>query len=158
MLLLDLHTDFSGGRSGGLVFPSLEEFFTVCCDSYRQRLWHSQKAEIDVFSGTLLLFQWSTDVGHLISGSSAFSKSCLNIWKFTVHVLLKPGFENSEHSFASVWDACICAVVWACFSIAFIWDWNEIDLFQSCGHCCFPNLLAYWGQHFTIYFCLWKYV
>ena len=42
LLLLDLHTDFSGGRSGGMVFPSLSEFSTVCCDPHSQRLWHSQ--------------------------------------------------------------------------------------------------------------------
>ena len=58
-------------------------------------------AEVDVFSGTLLLFDYSTDVGNLISGSSAFSKSGLNIWMFTVHILLKPGLENFEHYFAS---------------------------------------------------------
>ena len=58
------------------------------------------KAEVDVFSGTLLFFNDSTDVGNLISGSSAFSKSSLNIWKFSVHVL--PGLENFEHYFASV--------------------------------------------------------
>ena len=52
-----------------------------------------------------------TDVDNLISGSSAFSKSILNIWKFMVHVLLKPGLENFEHYFASVWDECNCAVV-----------------------------------------------
>ena len=55
------------------------------------------------------------DVGKLISGSSAFSKSNLNIWKFTVHVLLKLGLEDFEHYFASVWDECNCAVVWAFF-------------------------------------------
>ena len=60
------------------------------------------KAEIDVFSGTLLLFDDPADVGNLISGSSAFSKSNLNIWKFMVHVLLKPGLDNFEHYFASL--------------------------------------------------------
>ena len=55
------------------------------------------KAEVD---GTLLLFQDPTDVGNLISGSSAFSKSSLNIWKFTVHVLLKPSLENFEYLLA----------------------------------------------------------
>ena len=64
-------------------------------------------------------------VGNLISGSSAFSKSSLNIWKFIVHILLKPGLENFEHYFASVWDECNCAVVWAFFDIAFLWDLNE---------------------------------
>ena len=70
---------------------------------------------------------------NLISGSSAFSKTSLNIWKFTVHVLLKPGLENFEHYFTSVWDECNCAVVWAFFGVAVPWDWNE-NLFQSCGH------------------------
>ena len=61
-----------------------------------------------------------TDVGNLISGSSWFSKSSLNIWKFTVHVLLKPGLENFEHYIASVLDECSCAVVWAFFGTAFL--------------------------------------
>ena len=52
-----------------------------------------------------------------------------------VHVSLKPGLENFEHYFTSMWDECNCAVVWAFFGIAFLWDWNETDLFQSCGHC-----------------------
>ena len=69
------------------------------------------KAEIDVFSGTLLRFDDPADVGSVISGSSAFSKSSLNVWKFTVHELLKRGLENFEHYFASVCDECNCAVV-----------------------------------------------
>ena len=60
------------------------------------------KAEIDVFSGILLLFDDPADVGNLISGSSAFSKMSLYIWKFMVHVLLKPGLDNFEHYFTSV--------------------------------------------------------
>ena len=61
------------------------------------------KAEVDVFSGTFLLFSDDpVDVDNLISGSSAFSKSSLNIWKFLIHVLLKPSLENFEHYFASV--------------------------------------------------------
>ena len=75
------------------------------------------------------------DVGNLISSSSAFSNSSLNIWKFMVQVLLKPSLENFEHFFASMWDECNCAVVWAFFGIALLWDWNEIDLFLSCGPC-----------------------
>ena len=58
------------------------------------------KAEIDLFLEFSCFFYDSTDVGNLISGSSAFSKSGLNIWKFSVHVLLKPGLENFEHYFA----------------------------------------------------------
>ena len=59
------------------------------------------KAKVDVFLEFSCFFDDPTDVGNLISGSSAFSKSRLNIWKFTVHVLLKPGLENFEHYFAS---------------------------------------------------------
>ena len=60
------------------------------------------KAKVDVFMELSCFFDDPTDVGNLISGSSAFSKSSLNIWKFTIHVLLKPGLENFEHYFASV--------------------------------------------------------
>ena len=60
------------------------------------------KAEVDVFLELSCFFNDQMDVGNLISGSSAFSKSSLNIWKFMVHVLLKPGLENFEHYFASV--------------------------------------------------------
>ena len=59
-------------------------------------------AEVNVFLELSCFFNDSTDVGNLISGSSAFSKSSLSIWKFTVHILLKPGLENLEHYFASV--------------------------------------------------------
>ena len=83
------------------------------------------KAEIDVFLELACFFDDPTDVGNLISGSSAFSKPSLNIWKFMVHELLKPGLENFEHYFARVWDECNCVVVWAFFSIAFLWNWNE---------------------------------
>ena len=61
------------------------------------------KAEIDVFLEFLCFFDDPVDVGNFISGSSAFSKSSLNIWKFLVHVLLKPGLENFEHYFALAW-------------------------------------------------------
>ena len=56
-------------------------------------------------------FDDPVDVDNLISGSSPFSKTSLNIWKFTVHILLKPGLENFEHYFASMRDECNCAVV-----------------------------------------------
>ena len=75
------------------------------------------------------------DIGSWISGSSACSKSSLYIWKFLVHILLKPSLENSEHYFASLWNECNCAVVWIFFGTAFLWDWNETDLFQSYCHC-----------------------
>ena len=92
-MLPDLHTDFSRGRSGGLVFPSLSEFSTVYCDLHKG-FGIVNKAEIDVFLELSCFCDDLADVGNLISGSSAFSKISLNIWMFTVHVLLKPGLEN----------------------------------------------------------------
>ena len=102
LLFPDLHTDFSGTRSGGLVFPSLEEFSTVCCDPHSQSFGIVSKAEVDVFLELSCFFDDPVDVGNLISGSSAFYKSSLNNWKFTVHTLLQPDLENFEHYFASV--------------------------------------------------------
>ena len=80
-------------------------------------------------------FNDPADIGNVISGSSAFSKSSLNIWKFTVHVLLKPSLENFEHYFTSMWDECNCVVVWVFFGIAFFGIGMKTDLLQSCGHC-----------------------
>ena len=97
--MFKLHTDFSGGRSGGLVFPSLSEFSTVYCDPHKG-FGIVSKAEIDIFLE--LFFYDSADVGNLISGSSAFSVCSLNIWMFSVHILLKPGLENFECYFASL--------------------------------------------------------
>ena len=106
------------------------------------------KAEIDVFLELFCFFSDLADVGNLVSGSSAFSKTSLNIWKFMVHALLKPGLEHSEHYFTSVWDQCNCVVVWAFFDIAFLWDWNENGPFPVLWPLLnFPNLLAYWVQH-----------
>ena len=101
LLLPDLHTDFSRGRSGALVFPSLEELSTVCCDPHKG-FGIVNKAEVDVFLELSCFFDDPVDVSNLISSFSAFSKSSLNIWKFMVHILLKPGLENFEHYFASV--------------------------------------------------------
>ena len=98
-----------------------------------------------------------TDVGDLISGSSAFSKPSLNIWKFMVHVLLKPGLENFEHYFTSVWDECNCAVVWAFFGITFLWDLNENWPFPALWPLLsFSDLLAYWVQYVCIDY-IWLY-
>ena len=108
------------------------------------------KAEIDVFLELSCFFHDPADVGNLISGSSTFSKSSSNIWKFTVHVLLKPGLENFEHYFDSVWDECNCAVVWTFFGIALLWDWNENWPFPILWPLLnFPNLQAYWVQLFN---------
>ena len=67
------------------------------------------KAEIDISLKFSCVFDDQVDVGNMISDSSAFSKSSSNIWKFTVHIMLKPDMENFEHYFAILWDECSCA-------------------------------------------------
>ena len=102
------------------------------------------KTEVDVFLDLSCFFYDPLNIGNLISGFSAFFKSSLNIWKFMVHVLLKPDLENFEPYFTSVWDECNCVVVCTLFGTAFLWDWNEnwpfpvLWLLLS-----FQNLLAY---------------
>ena len=93
------------------------------------------KAEVDIFLELSCFFDDPTDAGCLISDSSAFSKSSLNIWKFMVHILLRLGLENFEHYFTSVWDECNCAVVWAFFGLLFFGIGMKTDFFQSCGYC-----------------------
>ena len=107
------------------------------------------KEEIDVFLEFSCFFHDPANVGNLISGSSAFSKTSLNIWNFTVHILLKPDLQNFEYYFTSVWDECSCVIVWAFFGIAFLWGWNGNWPFPVLWPLLsFPNLLAYWVQHF----------
>ena len=107
------------------------------------------EAEVDVFLEFSCFFCDPVDVGNLISGSSGFPKTSLNIRKFSVHVFLKPGLENFEDYFTRVWDECNRAVVWAFFAIAFLWDWNENWCFPVLWPLLsFANLLAYWVQHF----------
>ena len=83
------------------------------------------EAKVDVFLELSCFFYDPMYVGNLISDSFAFCKSSVSIWKFSVHVLLKPDLENFEHYFASMWDECNCAIAWTFFGTAFLWDWNE---------------------------------
>ena len=82
-------------------YSHLLKNFPVCCDPHKG-FGVVNKAEVDVFLEFSYFFYDPTEIDNLISGSSAFSKSSLNIWKFSVHVLLKPGLENFEHYFASM--------------------------------------------------------
>ena len=91
------------------------------------------KAEIDV-SLELCFFDDPADVGNLISGSSAFSESTLHIWKFVVHLSLKPGLENFEYYFASDMSAIVQYFEHS-LTLPFFGIGMKTDLFQSCGHC-----------------------
>ena len=137
-------------EAGGLVCPSLQNFPQFIVIHTVKGFGIVNRAEIDVFLELSSFFDDPENVGNLISGSSAFSKTSLNIWKFTVHVLLKRVLENFEHVFTSVWDECNCVVVWAFFGIALLWDWNENWSFPVLWSLLsFPDLLAYWVQHFN---------
>ena len=107
-----------------------------------------REAELDVFLEFLALsmIQWMLAIWYLAplpfqnpawtSGSSQF-------------MCLKPSLEKFEHYFANVWNECNCALIWTFFGIAFLWDWNENWCFAVLWPLLsFPNLLAYWVQHF----------
>ena len=90
------------------------------------------KAEVDIFLKLPCFLYDLMVVGSLIS---AFLKSSLNIWKFLVHILLKPSLETLEHYLASMWDECNCAVVSTFFGVTILGIGMKTDLFLSCGHC-----------------------
>ena len=101
-MLLDLHTDFKEAGQAvwhSRLFQNFPQFIVI---HTIKAFGIVNKAEMDIFLEFSWFFYDPADVGNLISGSSAFSKTSLNIWKFTVHVLLKPGLENFEHYFTSV--------------------------------------------------------
>ena len=108
------------------------------------------EAEVGILGAFLCFFYDPADVGNLISGSSAFSKSSLYIWKFSVHVLLKSSLKDFEHNLTSMQNEHNCTIVWTSFGTALIWDWNENWLFPVLWPLLsFPNLLTYWVQHFS---------
>ena len=97
------------------LFQNFPQFIAIHSENFRMN-----EAEVDVFLEFSSFFYDPTYVGNLSCGSTTFSKSSLNIFKFLVHMLLRPSLENYEYYFASVWDECSCAVVWAFFGIAFL--------------------------------------
>ena len=127
--------------------------FSVCLIYTVKSFSIINEAEVDVLLEFSCFFDDPMDVGNLISSSSAFSKSSLNIWKFLIHVLLKPSLENFQHYFASMWNECNCVVSWTFFDIMLLWDWNENWPFPVLWPLLsFPNLLAYWLQHHLLEF------
>ena len=115
--------------------PISLRIFHSLLESIQSKVNIVSEAEVDVSLEFSCFFCDPMDVGDLISGSSDFSKSNLNIKKLSVHVLLKPNLENFENYFASMWEEWNCAIAGAFFGIAFLWDGMKTDLFQSCGHC-----------------------
>ena len=104
------------------------------------------EAEVDVFLEFTYFLHDPVNVGKLISGSSAFSKPSLYIWKFSLQVLLKPCLKDFEHNLASMWNEHNCTF----FGTALLWDWNENWTFPVLWPLLsFPNLLTYGGQHFN---------
>ena len=80
------------------------------------------ETKVDVFLEFPCFLCDPTNIGSLISGSSVSLKPSLYIWKFSVHILLKPSLKDSEHKFASMWNEHSCLVIWTFFCIAFLWD------------------------------------
>ena len=112
-------------------YSHLLKNFPVCCDPHSQRLQCSQWNRSWCFSGIPLLFLWSNGCWQ----SDLPFLNPLYIWKFSVHILLKPSLKDFEHYLPNMWNKYNCTVVWTFFGIALLWDWNENYLFQSCGHC-----------------------
>ena len=135
MLLLDLHTNFSGGRSGGLVCHFFQNFLQFVVIHTVKGFGIINKAEVDVFLELSCFFDDPTDVCNLISGSSAFSKTSLNIWKFTLHILLKPGLENLSITLLACEMSAIVQLFEHYLALPFLEIEMKTELFQSCGHC-----------------------
>ena len=93
------------------------------------------KAEVDVFLELSCFFDDPADVGNLISGSSAFSKSSLNIWKFMVHVLLKPSWKILSITLLACEMSAIVQQFEHSLALPYFGIGMKADLFQSCGHC-----------------------
>ena len=128
-----------------LVCPSPKEFSTV--------LWSTQFGEIneaDVFLEFPCYLYVPPNVANLISGSSAFSKARLNIWKFWVHIMLKPSLEDFDHNLRSTGDECTCSVAWTFFNTVLLGNWDEDWHFPVLWSLlAFPNFLTYWVEKFN---------
>ena len=107
------------------------------------------EAKVDVFLEFPCFFYDPRDVGNFICVSSAFSKSTLYIWKFSVRILLEPSLKDFEHYFASKWNEHNCMIVGIFFGISFLLNWNEKWPFPFLWLQQIPNLLAYCMQHFN---------
>ena len=126
---------------------------------HSQRFYRSQWSKSSMFFFWILMFSlWSSECLQFDLSFFCFS-SFRNgyIWKFSVHVLLKPRFENLGHYIASMWNEWNGVVIWTFFGTAFLCDWNKNCPFPVLWPLLsFPNLLAYWVQHFHSCFRIWN--
>ena len=97
--------------------------------------WVFNEAKVDVLLEFHCFCYDPVDPGNLLSGSSVLSKSSLNIWNFSVHILLKPSLKDFDHDLASFWNECNRAVDWTSLALPFFEIGMKMDLFWSCGHC-----------------------
>ena len=105
------------------------------------------EAEVDIFLEFPGFLYDVMNVSNLILGSSAFSKFSLYIWKFSIHLPLKPILKDMGHNLTSMWSECIGSlnILWHCASLGFEWkNWPFPVLWPLLS---FPNLLTYWMQH-----------
>ena len=126
---------------------SLRIFHSLLWSIQSKTLVVVKEAEVDVFLKFPCFFYDPTNVGNLISGSSAFSKSCLYIWKFLVQGLLKPSLKDFEHNSTRMWNENSCTVILTFFplpSLEFQWKLTFLVLWPLLS---FPNMLTYWVQH-----------
>ena len=120
--LIGIHVSQEAGKVVWYSHPLKN--FPVCRDPHKG-FSTVNEAEGDVFLEFPCFLYDSTNIGNLISGSSAFSKPSLYIWKFLAYVLLKPNLKDFEHSLTSMWNEHNCPVVWTFFYTALLWDWDE---------------------------------
>ena len=139
--MLLTHRQISQETDTGVLYFHLFKNFSEFVVIHSKRLKYSQWSKSSYFSGFPWLSPWSNKCWHLSICLSVFSKPSLYIWEFSVHVLLKPNLKDVEHNFTSMQIEHKCRGVWTFFGI---------DLFQSLWPLLsFPNLLAYWVQHFN---------
>ena len=145
-------------EAGKVVWYShLYKDFPVCCDSHKGfSLFNEAVVFLEslcffyVFLESLCFFYDTVVVGNLIFHSSALATPSLYNWKFSINVLLEPGLKDFEHYLASMWNEWNCIVSWKFFGIALICVWNEDWPFAVLWPLLsFPNLLAYWVEHFN---------
>ena len=138
--------------------PIYLRLFTVCCDAHSKKLSHCQWSRSRSYFETPLFSPWPNGCWQFDLSFLFSSKLSLYIWKFRVYILLMPSLKDFEHYFASMWNKKNCMAVWAFFGIALLLHWNENWPFPVLWPLLsFPNLLAYWVQHFnSIIFRVWN--